>query len=33
MDVPAASTANGAQLQIYDCNGTNAQSFKLVQQP
>jgi endoglucanase len=33
LDVPAASTANGVQLQIYDCNGTNAQSYKLVQQP
>jgi hypothetical protein len=33
LDVPAASTANGVQLQIFDCNGTAAQSFKLVQQP
>jgi chitinase len=33
LDVPAASTANGVQLQIFDCNGTGAQSFKLVQQP
>ena len=33
LDVPAASTANGVQLQIFDCNGTSAHSFKLVQQP
>ena len=33
LDVPAASTANGVQLDIYDCNGTGAQSFKLVAQP
>jgi aryl-phospho-beta-D-glucosidase BglC (GH1 family) len=33
LDVPAASTANGVQLQIYDCNGTAAQSFSLFQQP
>jgi endoglucanase len=33
LDVPAASTANGVQLQIYDCNGTNAQSFRLSAQP
>jgi len=33
LDVPAASIANGVQLQIFDCNGTGAQSFKLVQQP
>src|SRR5713101_7307569 len=32
-DLPAASTANGVQLQIFDCNGSSAQSFKLVQQP
>jgi hypothetical protein len=30
LDTPGASTANGVQLQIYDCNGTAAQSFKLV---
>jgi beta-glucanase (GH16 family) len=30
LDVPSASTANGVQLQIYTCNGTAAQSFKLV---
>jgi len=33
LDVPAASVANGVQLQIYDCNGTAAQSFRLAQQP
>jgi len=33
LDVPAASTANGVQLQIYDCNGSAAQSFSLSQQP
>jgi Ricin-type beta-trefoil lectin domain-like len=33
LDVPAASTANGVQLQIYDCNGTSAQSFRLSAQP
>jgi hexosaminidase len=33
LDVPAASTANGVQLQQYTCNGTTAQAFKLVQQP
>lgn len=33
LDVPGASAANGAQLQIYDCNGTGAQSFRLAQQP
>jgi endoglucanase len=33
LDVPAASTANGVQLQIYDCNGTGAQAFKLRPQP
>lgn len=33
LDVPSASTANGVQLQIYDCNGTAAQSFRLSQQP
>ena len=33
LDVPAASTANGVQLQIYDCNGTAAQSFRLSAQP
>jgi len=33
LDVPAASTANGVQLQIFDCNGTAAQSFRLSAQP
>ncbi len=33
LDVPSASTANGVQLQIYDCNGTAAQSFTLNAQP
>jgi endoglucanase len=33
LDVPAASAANGVQLQIYDCNGTSAQSFRLSPQP
>lgn len=30
LDVPSASTTNGTQLQIYDCNGTAAQSFTLT---
>lgn len=33
LDVPAASTANGVQLQLFDCNGTGAQAWRLVQQP
>jgi endoglucanase len=33
LDIPGASTANGVQLQIYDCNGTEAQSFYLNAQP
>jgi hypothetical protein len=33
LDVPGASTANGVHLQLYDCNGTGAQSWRLVQQP
>jgi endoglucanase len=33
LDTPGASTANGVQLQIYDCNGTGAQAFQLVAQP
>ena len=33
LDTPSASTANGVQLQIYDCNGSAAQAFKLVAQP
>ncbi|MDX6515274.1 MAG: hypothetical protein QOF12_455 [Solirubrobacteraceae bacterium] len=32
LDVPAASTANGVQLQQHTCNGTAAQAWKLVQQ-
>ncbi|WP_433364743.1 glycoside hydrolase family 3 C-terminal domain-containing protein [Actinoplanes sp. CA-142083] len=27
IDVAAASTANGTPIQLYDCNGTNAQSW------
>jgi hypothetical protein len=30
LDVPGNSTANSAQLDIYTCNGTTAQAFKLV---
>ena len=30
LDTPSASTANGVQLDIYTCNGTAAQAFKLV---
>ncbi|MGA9667822.1 MAG: RICIN domain-containing protein [Terracidiphilus sp.] len=30
LDVPSNSTANSVQLQIYTCNGTTAQGFKLV---
>jgi hypothetical protein len=33
LDVPAASTADGVQLQIWDCNGTGAQAFRMAQQP
>jgi hypothetical protein len=33
LDVPAASTANSVQLVQYTCNGTAAQSFRLVPQP
>jgi beta-glucanase (GH16 family) len=33
LDVPGASTANGVQLQQWDCNGTGAQAFRLVPQP
>ncbi len=33
LDVPSASTTPGTQLQIYDCNGTTAQSFRLAPQP
>ncbi|MFB9840396.1 RICIN domain-containing protein, partial [Actinoallomurus acaciae] len=27
MDVTAAGTANGSQVQLYDCNGTGAQQW------
>jgi hypothetical protein len=30
LDTPGASTANGVQLEIFTCNGTTAQAFKLV---
>ncbi|MGA9667821.1 MAG: RICIN domain-containing protein [Terracidiphilus sp.] len=30
LDTPGASTANGVQLDIWTCNGTGAQAFKLV---
>jgi len=30
LDVPGASKNNGVQLQLWDCNGTGAQSFRLV---
>lgn len=33
LDVPGASTANGVQLQLFDCNGTSAQAWTLMQQP
>jgi beta-glucanase (GH16 family) len=33
LDVPGSSTANGARLQQWDCNGTGAQAFRLVPQP
>ncbi|WP_326560892.1 ThuA domain-containing protein [Micromonospora sp. NBC_01796] len=33
LDVPGASTANSVQLVQYACNGSAAQSFRLVQQP
>lgn len=33
LDVPGASTANSVQLVQYTCNGTGAQSFRLVAQP
>ncbi len=33
LDVPGASTANGVQLQQWDCNGTGAQAFRLVRRP
>jgi hypothetical protein len=28
LDVPGSSTANGAQLQLWDCNGTGAQTWR-----
>jgi beta-glucanase (GH16 family) len=33
LDVPGASTQNGAQLDQYTCNGTGAQMFQLLQEP
>jgi hypothetical protein len=33
LDVPGQSRTNGTQLQQWDCNGTVAQSFRLVAQP
>jgi hypothetical protein len=33
LDVPGSSTADSIQLIQYACNGTGAQSFRLVQQP
>jgi hypothetical protein len=33
LDVPSASTADSVQLVQYTCNGTGAQSFRLVAQP
>jgi hypothetical protein len=27
MDVTGAGTANGTKVQLYDCNGTNAQAW------
>jgi hypothetical protein len=32
LDTPGSSTASGVQLQVYTCNGTGAQGFRLVQQ-
>ena len=29
VDVAAASSANGAKIQLYDCNGTNAQTWSV----
>ncbi|HJP77779.1 MAG TPA: RICIN domain-containing protein [Pseudonocardiaceae bacterium] len=29
LDDPNSSTTEGTQLQIYDCNGTNAQQWHL----
>ena len=28
MDVTAGTTGNGAQVQLYDCNGTRAQQWR-----
>jgi hypothetical protein len=33
LDVPGQNPVNGLQLQQWDCNGTVAQSFRLVAQP
>jgi glucosylceramidase len=33
LDVPGQSRTNGTQLQQWDCNGTVAQSFRLIAQP
>ena len=33
LDVPGQSTANGLQLQQWDCNGTVAQAWRLALQP
>ncbi|HET6899695.1 MAG TPA: thaumatin family protein [Vicinamibacteria bacterium] len=33
LDVPGQSTANGTQLQQWDCNGTVAQAWRLAPQP
>ena len=33
LDVPSASTADGVRMQIWDCNGTGAQSFRLTVAP
>jgi hypothetical protein len=30
MDVTAGSTANGAKVQLYDCNGTGAQQWRVT---
>jgi non-reducing end alpha-L-arabinofuranosidase len=29
LDSPSGATANGTRLQIWDCNGTGAQTFVL----
>jgi len=31
LDVPGASINDGVQLQQWDCNGSGAQAFRLVQ--